>query len=42
MTETAPVLTCNAIGTGPGVRAQPTPGSIGRPLPGVEVAAARR
>ena len=36
MTETAPVLTCNAIGPEPGVRAEPTPGSIGRPLPGVE------
>ncbi|MHA3701504.1 AMP-binding protein [Jatrophihabitans sp. YIM 134969] len=37
MTETAPVLTCNAIGARPGVRADPTPGSIGRPLPGIEV-----
>ena len=36
MTETAPVLTCNAIGPEPGVRADPTPGSIGRPLPGVD------
>ena len=37
MTETAPVLTSNAVGASPGERAQPTPGSIGRPLPGVEI-----
>jgi long-chain acyl-CoA synthetase len=34
LTEAAPVVTINALGPG---RANPTPGSVGRPLPGVEV-----
>jgi long-chain acyl-CoA synthetase len=34
LTEAAPVVTVNALGAG---REHPTPGSIGRPLPGVEV-----
>jgi long-chain acyl-CoA synthetase len=34
LTEAAPVLTINALGPG---REHPTPGAVGRPLPGVEL-----
>ena len=37
LTETAPVITLNLTPTGPDSWAAPKPGSVGRPLPGVEV-----
>ena len=37
LTEAAPVITLNLTPTGPDSWAAPKPGSVGRPLPGVEV-----
>jgi long-chain acyl-CoA synthetase len=37
LTEAAPVITLNLTPTGPDGWADPKPGSVGRPLPGVEV-----
>jgi long-chain acyl-CoA synthetase len=37
LTEAAPVITLNLTPTGPASWADPKPGSVGRPLPGVEV-----
>jgi long-chain acyl-CoA synthetase len=37
LTEAAPVITLNLTPTGPDSWADPKPGSVGRPLPGVEV-----
>ena len=37
LTEAAPVITLNLTPTGTGSWADPKPGSVGRPLPGVEV-----